>query len=264
MKTSQRQENRNWHSLWRMRIGKCSLFFGMSSGKDSSFGEWRLRLFQVTAFLCQLNCLAFGERNSFHEPVHESNHQLMYSCILIHCLFFMCILSIYSIYTLYIIQCWIWRTCGRESLSSRQWKIHENTAHYLQLRYCQVPDKFVEIWTKTSNIHDVSAYIIYRIASELKKHPASVARPMQPDVYICLLHSCKNGFLLSNCTCAEKNSRLRLEMKPSQAVLWVSMIFLHIWYHSPCNFENGKSPVSEIIPVFLQPALVWIKLRYFS
>ena len=75
---------------------------------------------------------------------HESNHQLMYSCIVIHCLFFMCILTIQYIYIFYI-QWWIWRTCGRKSLSSRQRKIHENTAHYLQLRYCRVPDKFVEI-----------------------------------------------------------------------------------------------------------------------
>ena len=46
--------------------------------------------------------MSAGEKNSFHEPVHESNHQLMYSCIVIHCLFFMCILTIYSIY-IYIV-----------------------------------------------------------------------------------------------------------------------------------------------------------------
>ncbi len=154
-----------------MRVWKWSLFFAMSSGKDSSLGEWRLWLFQVAAFLCQPNCLAFGKEPHLsrtfswkYSPAYVS----LYSNIL-NCLF--CAYMIYIYICMMYIQWWIWRLRGRESPFSGQPQIHENTAHYLQLRYCQVSDKFVEIWTETSNITyltylHTSYIIIYRIRVE--------------------------------------------------------------------------------------------------
>lgn len=133
----------------------------------------------------------------------------------------------------------------------------ENTWKYGTLPSIEVlPSTWQVCWNLNKNIKHTWRICIYHISHRIRVEKAPGKRSKTYATW--------RVYLLSNCTCAEKNSRLRLEMKPSQAVLWVSMIFLHIWYHSPCNFENGKSPVSEIIPVFLQPALVWIKLRYFS
>ena len=127
---------------------------------NGDFGCFKWLLFYVSRTAWHL------EKNPiFHEPFHESTHQLMYLCILIY--WTVCFVRIWYICMMYI-QWWIWRLRGRESPFSGQPKIHWK---YGTLPSIEVlPSIWQVCWNLNRNIKhyipDLSTYIIYRIRVE--------------------------------------------------------------------------------------------------